>query len=142
MARYSLVKAMASHIDPKYAHHNKRCINISSTQLNPSRSVLHFSDGTSAEADVVLICSGIKSPVRGVVTGKNPMECVSFSNTICYRALVPAEQAKAGGVKTDFADRLTCFVGQDKVSTRSYDKLLFAQRTLSILLSSLSKAAS
>ena len=105
-----------SNIDPRYTHFNKRCIDIS-TMPDSSRSVIQFSDGTSAEADVVLIASGIKSRMRSAVTGKPSDANVAYGNNICYRGLVPADQAKAGGVTEEFK-RGHCYVGEDKVHPR------------------------
>ncbi|KAJ3558545.1 hypothetical protein NM688_g857 [Phlebia brevispora] len=114
LPRYSFVKALAAHIDPTYAHFSKKCIDISTSNTNPPRSVLHFSDGTSAEADVVLVANGVKSSVRGAVTGTQSTDNLAFGNTICYRAVVSPDQARASGVKTDLSERPVCFMGEDK----------------------------
>lgn len=83
---------------------------------SPSRCTLHFTDGTSYEADVVLGADGIKSAVRSAVTGEPSAQQVAFSNTVAYRALVPWKMLKEAGMQTDLTGGV-CFMGQDKVST-------------------------
>ena len=80
-----------------------------------SRPVVEFSDGTSVEADVVLLADGIRGAGREAVTGHDPKDDIVFSNAVCYRGLVPVSAAKAVGVKTDLSDRPACFMGMDKV---------------------------
>ena len=96
-------------------HFNKRCSKVTQTSAS-SKLTIHFKDGTSTTADVVIGADGIKSAVRGAVTGRDPSESVVFSQTSCYRALVPTEAVKAAGVKTDLVTRPTCFVGRGQVS--------------------------
>jgi salicylate hydroxylase len=49
---------------------------------------LAFADGSSAEADVVVGCDGIRSAVRAAVFGG---EGPRYVGTMCWRALAPAE---------------------------------------------------
>ena len=77
--------------------------------------MIAFSDGTTTEADVVLVADGIRSVARSAVTGKPSEESLSFTGKICYRALVPAAQAHAAGLQADFHSRPVCVVGHDKV---------------------------
>ncbi|MEY4173655.1 MAG: hypothetical protein RI900_820 [Actinomycetota bacterium] len=51
--------------------------------------LLHLSDGTSVEADVVVGADGIHSRVRDSVVGAHPSR---FSGSVAYRALIPAER--------------------------------------------------
>ena len=74
-----------------------------------------FADGTHVLADVVLGADGIKSVVRGAVTGQDPSVNLSFSNTVCYRGLVPVKVAQAAGVTRNYSVRPICYVGQSKV---------------------------
>ncbi|KAI1314101.1 hypothetical protein F5Y03DRAFT_402330 [Xylaria venustula] len=56
---------------------------------------LHFEDGSSAEADLVIGCDGNKSKVRQFVLGEhNPAAFVHFSHKVAYRALVPMDRAE------------------------------------------------
>ena len=105
---------MARHVHPKYTHFNKRCVDIV-TSADNTRSTIHFSDGTTTEADVVLIADGIRSAVRSVVTGKPSEESLAYTGKVCYRALVPAAQAHAAGLRADFHSRPVCVAGPEKV---------------------------
>ena len=79
-------------------------------------SIISFADGTSATADVVVGADGLKSVVRGAVTRADPSQSVTWSQTYVYRTVVPTEDAKAAGVKTDLVERPVCFVGDKRVS--------------------------
>lgn len=55
---------------------------------------LHFEDGTTAEADAVVGCDGIKSRVRAAVVGEDhPSLRPVYSHKYAYRAIVPIEKA-------------------------------------------------
>ncbi|KAI0161031.1 hypothetical protein GGR52DRAFT_586350 [Hypoxylon sp. FL1284] len=57
--------------------------------------LLRFSNGTSAEADLLIGCDGIKSKIRQLVLGaSNPASYPHFSHKVAYRALIPMEQAE------------------------------------------------
>lgn len=84
---------------------------------------LSFADGSTAEADVVLGADGIKSSVRNYVldedseTGKKEgFRNAIFSNTICYRGLVPIERLKGLLQVEPTFKRPVCWVGLNKVS--------------------------
>ena len=109
-------------IDPKYTHHDKRCtgITVSETTQCP---IVHFDDGTTHEADVVLGADGIRSAVRSAVMDHASKDPVVWGNTYCYRGLVPIEEIRNAGVGIDLTARPVCFIGVNKVpqtpSTRS-----------------------
>lgn len=136
--------ALAAHIDPEYTHFNKRCISITS---DPSTKVqtIHFTDGTTAEADVVLVANGIKSSIRdalvangtglGLDVSRNAFKCASFSNSICYRGLVYRENAEALGVDTSMWQRPMLLIGQDKVTRYSS---MYSRKHSKIVCSTLS----
>ncbi|GJE99504.1 FAD/NAD(P)-binding domain-containing protein [Phanerochaete sordida] len=112
--RATFLDALVQRIEPARTHFCKRCTHLT----REGRGVtMHFQDGTSAEADVVLGADGIKSAVRRFVAGTGDEEAdpnVKFSRTRCYRLLVPTQKAAAAGVKTDFRAKPTCFVGENK----------------------------
>ncbi|EMD41848.1 hypothetical protein CERSUDRAFT_90429 [Gelatoporia subvermispora B] len=112
--RASFLEALVDLLDPGIAHFNKRCTSVEPVPENSSRYVLHFTDGTTHEADVVLGADGIKSAVRGAITGEPAAARVSFSNTVAYRGLVPWKTLQEAGVKTDLTYRPVCFTGPDK----------------------------
>ncbi|KAI8961032.1 FAD/NAD(P)-binding domain-containing protein [Daldinia sp. FL1419] len=57
------------------------------------RLQLNFADGTSAEADAVIGCDGIKSKVRELILGvDNPASYPHYSHKVAYRALIQMEK--------------------------------------------------
>jgi len=62
----------------------KRCATVESRN---GTAGLSFTDGTSAEADVVVGCDGIRSAVRASLFGG---EGPHYAGTMCWRALAPA----------------------------------------------------
>lgn len=55
-------------------------------EQNAEKAVLHFQDGSSAEADMVLVADGIHSPIRQqLVPGSQPR----YAGYTCWRAVVP-----------------------------------------------------
>ncbi|KNZ81830.1 Salicylate hydroxylase [Termitomyces sp. J132] len=95
-------------LDPRLVHMEKRCISVSA--LSSGSHVIHFADGSTYEADLVIGADGIKSVIREFVTGR-PTSLV-YSNSIAYRSVVSPEALK--GVKTDMM-RPLCWIGKDKV---------------------------
>ncbi|EOD53020.1 putative salicylate 1-monooxygenase protein [Neofusicoccum parvum UCRNP2] len=60
------------------------------------KTVLLFRDGTSAEADVVVGCDGIRSKLRQIMLGEShPASNPSYSHKYAIRGLVPMEKARA-----------------------------------------------
>ena len=114
--RAAFLDALVKHVDPQRAHFHKRCTHVTEPASGKG-VVIHFQDGTTAEADVVLGADGIKSAVRRYVANSASASLdpnVKFSNTICYRSLVPCTKATEAGCKTDFSDRPICFIGENK----------------------------
>jgi salicylate hydroxylase len=73
----------------------KRLITIDDAE-DGGKMVMHFEDGTSAEADAIVGCDGIKSRVRMAMFGKdNPVSKPVYTHKYAYRALVPIEKAVA-----------------------------------------------
>lgn len=57
---------------------------------------LSFEDGTTAEADCLIGCDGIKSHVRPILIGQDhPAAHAVFSGKYAYRGLIPMEKAVA-----------------------------------------------
>lgn len=117
-----LLDVLAQKLDPKFTtcHMNKRCIKVLQDQDDSGKIALYFADGTEACTDVVLGADGIKSVVRGAVTAVDPWNDVTFSKTICYRALIPTTAIQAAGVQVDLTQRPVCFIGEDKVRVLSF----------------------
>lgn len=122
--RPAYLDALVKHLPPGIAQFNKRCVRIEASQSNTERSVLHFSDGTSDVADIVIGADGIKSTIRSAVTD-NPDKLPVFSNTRCFRGLIPMEEARAAGWTEEFNDRPICFVSKNRVrSSRPYHRTI------------------
>lgn len=113
--RVAFLDALIDHVDPKLVHFNKRFKTVTQSVSQPGQQVVHFTDGTSAEADVVLLASGIRGAGRDLVTGHDPKQDVAYANVEYYRALAPAGPAKLAGLKTDVLKRTCIFTGKNKV---------------------------
>ncbi|KAJ7771617.1 FAD/NAD-P-binding domain-containing protein [Mycena metata] len=92
-------------------HFNKRCTSISTS--TSGAQVIHFADGTTHEADLIIGADGIKSTSRNAVAGTDK-KLLQFTNTVAYRGMVPMETLRQEGVKTEVGRRLCNFVGIDK----------------------------
>jgi len=107
--RAAFLDALVELVDPNITHFNKRCTSISKSS---PRSTVHFSDGNTYEADVIIGADGIKSAVRGSIIASKHL---AFTNTVAYRGLVSAQTLKDAGFKTNASARPINFVGNDKV---------------------------
>ncbi|KAF8899139.1 salicylate hydroxylase [Infundibulicybe gibba] len=105
------LEALMPLIDPSITHFDKRCTSISTT--DSGSHVLHFADGTTYEADLVIGADGIKSVTRDFVSGNVPPP-LGFTGTVAYRGLVENEALERAGVKTDLTIKPICWVGKDK----------------------------
>lgn len=95
---------------------NKRCTQVSRA-ASQAQAVISFADGTEVHADVAIGADGIKSVVRGAVTGHDPRQDIRFSGSICYRGMIPTTKLEEVGVQTDLKSRPVCFVGKSKVGS-------------------------
>ena len=63
-------------------------------ELPGRKLVCRFADGSTAKADIVIGCDGIKSRVRSLIVGDtHPAATPSFTHKYAYRGLVPMDQA-------------------------------------------------
>ena len=111
----SFLDALTEVIDHDLVHFHKRCTSVEPSATNPGRYVIHFTDGTTHEADVVIGADGIKSAVRSAVVPDGRAR-VAFGNTVAYRGLIPLDKVIAAGVKMDLTYRPVCLMGPNKVS--------------------------
>ena len=105
--------ALVKHIDHSRVHFKKRCTSV--MVLSNSKQCINFADGSTVYADVVIGADGIKSVVRGAVIGQDSSDSVTYSNTSCYRGLVPIELVHNAGIRANLTARPICFVGPGKV---------------------------
>ncbi|KAH8197236.1 hypothetical protein TruAng_008594 [Truncatella angustata] len=90
VGRYELLNLLASKIDPARARFSKKLVSIDQDQ---SAATLHFEDGTSDVADLVVGCDGIHSAVRKCMLGaEHPAAGARFTGIAGYRAVFPMEK--------------------------------------------------
>lgn len=90
-----------------------------------------FADGTSATADVIIGCDGIKSRVRQHVVGKGHPACNAvYTHKYVYRGLIPREEANKV-IREDYENRHEPdpIVRVSKVS-QWFDYILFCKACL------------
>ena len=76
------------------ARFGKKLLGI--TEKLDGKLVMSFEDGTSAEADAIIGCDGIKSRVRRAIVGDDdPSTLPSYTHKYAYRGLVPMHEAVA-----------------------------------------------
>lgn len=110
------MEALVELIDPSVAHFNKRCVTITRhDDSGPGASIIHFADGTTFEAEIVLGADGMRSTVRRIVTGQHDIARVVFTRSVAYRALLPLEEILQASVQIDFSKRRHNIVGVNKV---------------------------
>jgi len=120
MHRVSFLESISHLADPTRTHFNKRCVSLSDSS-DGSGVVIHFADGTTASADVVLGADGVRSVVRTYVvsgaegyTSPGRFVRTSFTNTLAYRGLVPTSKVVQAGVKTVMNKTPMSWNGRDK----------------------------
>ncbi|RDX51872.1 FAD/NAD(P)-binding domain-containing protein [Lentinus brumalis] len=111
--RAVFLDALVDVLDSSIAYFNKRCTSITESPTKPQRLVIHFQDGTTHEADVVLGADGVKSSVRNFIVD-GPDRRLAFSHTVAYRGLIPWSQLEAAGFKIDVSDHPVCITGPSK----------------------------
>ncbi|KAH9949948.1 hypothetical protein B0H21DRAFT_776995 [Amylocystis lapponica] len=91
--RAAVLDALIHQVDPKITHFKKRCTSVSVSPTDPSRTVIHFADGTNMT----------QIAVRSAVT-QDGVDRVAFSNTVAYRGLIP-----------HLTKRSYCIMGKDRI---------------------------
>ena len=81
-------------------HTSKRLTSL--TRDSPDGTVqLHFSDGTTSTADVVVGADGIRSVVRASMLSEEDRIEPQWPGVVAYRAMVPSEVLDAHGIGED-----------------------------------------
>jgi salicylate hydroxylase len=78
--------------DGGFVSFSKRVVSIAETSDGVK---LEFADGTSADADAVLGCDGIKSRVRQILLAGDEAVDPVFTGKYAYRGLIPMDEAVA-----------------------------------------------
>ncbi|KAH9479528.1 Salicylate hydroxylase [Psilocybe cubensis] len=108
-------------------HFNKRCVSVEQSNTGPQ--TLHFADGTTHEADVIIGADGIKSVTRSAIVSETDNR-LAFSGTYAYRGLIPIDLLETEGIKADIRSRPHCWVGAGKARKRhGGDKMLTSEHS-------------
>lgn len=90
--RAPFIDKLVEQIPKDVCHFNKRLIDVE--KLFTGELKLVFEDGSVHFADAVVGADGIRSSVRQLAFGgESHLDYVSFTQTVCYRALVPMQSA-------------------------------------------------
>lgn len=90
--RAHFLEAMVKLVPKEIARFGKRLGNI--TESGNGKLVMTFDDGSTAEADAIIGCDGIKSRVRQIMVGADhPSAKPTYTHKYAYRGLVPMEKA-------------------------------------------------
>ncbi|KAI8632687.1 hypothetical protein F5Y19DRAFT_491333 [Xylariaceae sp. FL1651] len=92
--RAHFVDEILKRMDGEIVHFGKKLVSFSDDE-SQSHVRLDFEDGSTAAANIVVGCDGIKSQVRKLLFGgDNPVSYPRFSHKVAFRALVPMEKAE------------------------------------------------
>lgn len=99
--RSQFLKEMAALLPENSAFFGKQLLTYDDNEEN-GKVVLHFEDGTSATADVVLGCDGVHSSTRKTMFGPDhPASRPGYTHNVTYRTMVPIDVGVAAmGEKT------------------------------------------
>jgi salicylate hydroxylase len=90
--RAHFLEAMVKLMPKNIARFGKRLSDV--TESSGGKMVMSFEDGSTAEADAIIGCDGIKSRVRQIMFGADhPSAKPSYTHKYAYRGLVPMEKA-------------------------------------------------
>ncbi|KAI0009528.1 putative salicylate hydroxylase [Xylariaceae sp. FL0662B] len=90
--RSHLLLAMAAQLPEGVVRFGKQLTNYESEQRS-DKVMLHFADGSVADAHVLVGCDGIHSTTRELLFGlEHPASHPNFSHTVAYRTMIPMEK--------------------------------------------------
>ncbi|RYP78384.1 hypothetical protein DL771_000569 [Monosporascus sp. 5C6A] len=91
--RDQFLEALVKVIPPGVVELKKRLMTIED-RGDDKKLLLTFRDGTSAEADAVIGCDGVKSRVRQILLGEgDPAARPRYTHCVAYRTLIPMDKA-------------------------------------------------
>lgn len=95
--RADFLDNLAASLPPNITHFNKQFTSYTDPSPSAGPVTLYFSDGTSATADAVIGCDGLRSRVRAQLLASTAPEAIlpAYSHQRCYRAVVPRSAAEA-----------------------------------------------
>ncbi|CAJ2506991.1 Uu.00g081770.m01.CDS01 [Anthostomella pinea] len=103
--RADFMEQMAKLVPKDLAHFRKRLEDVTE-DAGTGRLRMKFTDGTTAEADAVIGCDGIKSRTRQLIVGEDhPSAKPHYSQKYAYRAVMPMQRAieAVGGERAENA---------------------------------------
>lgn len=90
--RAKYLDELVRHLPSEKARFGKRLVGIE--EREDGKLVMSFRDGSTATADAIIGCDGIKSRVRQAIVGPDhPSAHPSYTHKYAYRGLVPMEVA-------------------------------------------------
>lgn len=91
--RSQFLLGMAALLPDGAVKFGKQLVSVDDDGAN-EKAVLHFADGSAAEAHAVLGCDGIHSVTRRLILGADhPAARPSYTHTVAYRTMVPMDDA-------------------------------------------------
>ncbi|HWC13721.1 MAG TPA: FAD-dependent monooxygenase [Actinomycetota bacterium] len=125
MHRGELLQILLNACDPAAVHANKQVRHV---EQRRDRVTAHFSDGTTASADILVAADGLSSPVRRLLTGATPR----YAGYSAYRSVLEdfdpgSEWPRHGIIRT-----LSCgeYFGLGEITPRRYLWFLTKNRPL------------
>lgn len=116
--RARFLNQLVSHLPPERAHFGKRLMSIDQPGIGSTdKLILHFKDGSTAEADCVVGADGVHSSVRNVVLGHDDVR-PQFTGVAAFRTVVPMKRA-IDVLGEEFAQNCHLQIGY-KAATMSY----------------------
>ncbi|MGY3726998.1 MULTISPECIES: FAD-dependent monooxygenase [Cobetia] len=87
--RGDLHELMVGALDPNRLHFDKHLVDVDD---RGDKVTMHFADGTTEDADIVIGADGVNSRIREKLLGK---EAPTYSGWVAHRAIISAEKLKA-----------------------------------------------
>lgn len=111
MHRARLLEGLVELVDKQRCHFKKCVVGVEQDADGRGPCTLHFEDGSTAEADVVLGADGVHSAVRKHVLGEDhPALHPQYTGAAAYRGIVPMERAVAR-LGAEIAQNTYCHFG-------------------------------
>ncbi|KAE8849753.1 hypothetical protein PTNB85_00169 [Pyrenophora teres f. teres] len=93
--RPDFLEELVRHIPPHFVAFGKDLVSVKD-DAEDSKCTLSFCDGSTATADLVIGCDGIRSKLRRVMFGEDhPAAHPQYTHKYAIRGLIPMDQAKA-----------------------------------------------
>ncbi|CAI6336768.1 unnamed protein product [Periconia digitata] len=110
--RADFLDNLAASLPPDVTHFNKQFTAYTDPSPSAGPVTLHFSDGTSATADAIIGCDGLRSRVRAQLLASTAPEAIlpTYSHQRCYRAVV-ARSATESVIGQEKASRRCAHIG-------------------------------